>query len=229
MAVIDKFEVRARISPEAKGATERISKLLDRSQSNLLERLILTWEALWLQQMTAAERTKYLPAVHFADQVHFAELIEPVARRLLGEPNARFSNAREFRFGTHGSMSIDLKKRTWFDHENSIGGGVIALIHHKLGKSTDASAWLREEGFLSPKKTAVDPKPRLVRAYNSACRQLTSPRPRLLMRQRRTEALPPEQLQRQRGSERPKGRRKSRLRQRRLEATAPRTTEARGL
>jgi AAA domain-containing protein len=106
------------------------------------------------------------PAVHFADQVHFAELIEPVARRLLGEPNARFSNAREFRFGTHGSMSIDLKKRTWFDHENSIGGGVIALIHHKLGKSTDASAWLREEGFLSPKKTAVDPKPRLVRAYD---------------------------------------------------------------
>ena len=65
------------------------------------------------------------PAVHFADQVHFAELIEPVARRLLGEPNARFSNAREFRFGTHGSMSIDLKKGTWFDHENSIGGGVI--------------------------------------------------------------------------------------------------------
>jgi hypothetical protein len=71
MAVIDKFEVRARISPEAKGATERISKLLDRSQSNLLERLILTWEALWLQQMTAAERTKYL-----AGELTFTDAVE---------------------------------------------------------------------------------------------------------------------------------------------------------
>jgi hypothetical protein len=49
MAIREKFEVRGRISQEAKGATERISKLLDRSQSNLLEQMILTWEALWLQ------------------------------------------------------------------------------------------------------------------------------------------------------------------------------------
>ena len=87
---------------------------------------------------THAKNGHHHPAAHFADQIHFAELIEPVARRLLGEPNARLSNARELRFGTHGSMSIDLKKGTWFDHEDDIGGGVIALIHHKLGKTTDA-------------------------------------------------------------------------------------------
>ena len=71
MAIREKFEVRGRISQEAKGATERISKLLDRSQSNLLERLILTWEALWLQQMTAAERIKYL-----AGELTFTDAVE---------------------------------------------------------------------------------------------------------------------------------------------------------
>jgi len=115
---------------------------------------------------THAKNGHNQPAADFADQIRFAELIEPIARRLLGEPNARLSNAREFRFGTHGSMSIDLKKGTWFDHENTIGGGVIDLIRHKLGNGCDAIGWLREEGFQSPKKTAVYPKPRLVCTYD---------------------------------------------------------------
>jgi hypothetical protein len=76
MATREKFEVRGRISQEAKGATERISKLLDRSQSNLLEQMILTWEALWLQQMTAAERTKYL-----AGELSFTDAVEIGVRR----------------------------------------------------------------------------------------------------------------------------------------------------
>jgi hypothetical protein len=115
---------------------------------------------------THAKNGHHHPAAHFADQIHFPELIEPVARRLLGEPNARLSNEKELRFGNHGSMSIDRKKGTWFDHENTVGGGVLDLIHHKLGNGFDASAWLREEGFLSPKKTVIDSKPRFVCAYD---------------------------------------------------------------
>ena len=51
----------------------------------------------------------------------FAELMGPVARTLLGEPNQRLSSKHELRFGARGSMSIDLRKGTWFDHERNIG------------------------------------------------------------------------------------------------------------
>jgi hypothetical protein len=76
MAAKEKFEVRGRISQKAKGATERISRLLDRSQSSLLEQMVLTWEALWLQHMTATERTKYL-----AGELSITEAVEIGVRR----------------------------------------------------------------------------------------------------------------------------------------------------
>jgi hypothetical protein len=48
--------------------------------------------------------------------------MEPTARILLGEPNKRLSKPAELRFGTHGSMAINLKKGTFYDHENGRGG-----------------------------------------------------------------------------------------------------------
>ena len=54
--------------------------------------------------------------------------IETVAKALLGEPNAKLSSAAELRWGSHGSMSVDLKKGTWFDHEAEQGGGVVDLL-----------------------------------------------------------------------------------------------------
>jgi hypothetical protein len=47
------------------------------------------------------------------------KLMEPIARTLLGEPNQRLSSKTELRFGARGSMSIDLCKGTWFDHERN--------------------------------------------------------------------------------------------------------------
>lgn len=46
-----------------------------------------------------------------------------VATRLWGEPNRQQSNGHEMRFGTNGSKSLDVDKRTWFDHEAGEGGG----------------------------------------------------------------------------------------------------------
>jgi hypothetical protein len=67
-----------------------------------------------------------------AYRIDFHALTEPVARRLLGEPNPRLSRPpRELRFGTHGSVSVDLTRDTYFDHENNTGGGVIDLIKRK--------------------------------------------------------------------------------------------------
>ena len=45
----------------------------------------------------------------------FAALIEPVARRLLGDPNPPLSSRTEWRYGGRGSLSIDLEKGTFFD------------------------------------------------------------------------------------------------------------------
>jgi len=54
--------------------------------------------------------------------------IKIVAQALLGEPNKRLSSSSELRWGNHGSLSVDLAKGTWFDHEADEGGGVIDLI-----------------------------------------------------------------------------------------------------
>ena len=58
----------------------------------------------------------------------FARLIEPLARLFFGEPNSRLSTRGELRFGKHGSLSVDLEKGTWYDHEQQIGGGSIDLV-----------------------------------------------------------------------------------------------------
>lgn len=48
--------------------------------------------------------------------------IGQLARALWGEPNRRLSRRDELRFGEHGSKSVDLRNRTWFDHETREGG-----------------------------------------------------------------------------------------------------------
>ena len=58
----------------------------------------------------------------------FAQIIGPLAQLLLGEPNRAMSSAVELRYGAHGSLSVDLAKGTWFDHEANEGGGVLDLV-----------------------------------------------------------------------------------------------------
>jgi hypothetical protein len=58
----------------------------------------------------------------------FASLMGAVARELLGEPNRALSSKHELRYGTRGSLAIDLKKGVWHDHETNTGGGVLDLV-----------------------------------------------------------------------------------------------------
>lgn len=79
--------------------------------------------------------------------------IEPVALRVLpefvGEPNRALSSATELRFGKNGSLSVDLQKQTWHDHEDQTGGGVLDLLQAYRGYSKqEAVEWLQDEGFL---------------------------------------------------------------------------------
>jgi len=75
-----------------------------------------------------------------------AYLMDAVARRLLGAPNEPLSSERELRYGSKGSLSIDLNKGTYYDWEHKQGGGVLEFI--KRYGNADPFAWLRKEGLL---------------------------------------------------------------------------------
>jgi hypothetical protein len=94
----------------------------------------------------------------------WAALIEPVARELLGEPNSKLSNGKELRFGSRGSLSVDLEKGTWFCFETNEGGGVADLIAREIkGNGGDVNEWLRKRGFVPddapPRKKASPAAP----------------------------------------------------------------------
>jgi hypothetical protein len=79
----------------------------------------------------------------------FAQIIEPVARKLLGNPNRAQSSKTELRFGTNGSVSVDLRKGTYYDHEAKEGGGALDFIvrEARLSSHADALKWLKSNGF----------------------------------------------------------------------------------
>mgnify|MGYP000257921928 CR=1 FL=1 len=94
-----------------------------------------------------------------------APVMAAVARELLGEPNPRFSSERELRFGTHGSLSVDIVKGTWFDHEADQGGGVLDLIGNKRRCDHGAaSGWLRERKLIEGQSAWATP--RIAAAYD---------------------------------------------------------------
>lgn len=104
-------------------------------------------------------------------EIDFAGIIEPVARELLGDPNRALSSRTELRFGSRGSVSVVIAgdgRGTWFDHETSVGGGVLDLIRHKAGRANGAALdWLRERGFVEA-ETPHDRAgaPRIVATYD---------------------------------------------------------------
>lgn len=69
-----------------------------------------------------------------------------VCETLLGVPNRQLSKPNELRYGRQGSLSVDLQKGVYFDHEAGSGGGVIDLIRRQTGCHTrDAFDWLKDE------------------------------------------------------------------------------------
>jgi hypothetical protein len=73
--------------------------------------------------------------------IDFRALMEPVALGLLGEPNRELSRGPEWRYGSKGSMLVDVDKGTWFNFELNVGGGVLDLIKNELS-GTDPIKWL---------------------------------------------------------------------------------------
>jgi hypothetical protein len=91
--------------------------------------------------------------------------IEDVARHFFHEPNKDLSNKTELRFGKHGSMSVDLQKNSWYDHEEKEGGGVIDLVKREQGftDTKQCYEWLEQEGFKEKEEKVYR---RIVRCYD---------------------------------------------------------------
>lgn len=71
-----------------------------------------------------------------------------VARALLGDPNPALSDARHWRWGRRGSLSIDPARGLWWDFEAGTGGGVIDLVAHvQRCDRTAARKWLSGAGL----------------------------------------------------------------------------------
>ena len=71
--------------------------------------------------------------------------IKEIALDLLGEPNKKLSTDKELRFGTYGSMSVDLEKGTFFSHEDNEGGGTIDLVKRYVSDHVDYLKSQRQE------------------------------------------------------------------------------------
>jgi putative DNA primase/helicase len=85
--------------------------------------------------------------------------IGDIARHLLGEPNRKRSSRYQLRFGSNGSVAVEVDGHRigrWYDHEAEVGGGPLALVEIKGGMSREeAEAWLEQEGFAAPRRRAA--------------------------------------------------------------------------
>jgi hypothetical protein len=78
-----------------------------------------------------------------------AGTIAKVAAELLGDPNRELSTRKELRYGNRGSLSVDLEKGCWHDHEAGVGGGPQDLVRRETGLDAQGAAkWLRERGLI---------------------------------------------------------------------------------
>jgi hypothetical protein len=74
--------------------------------------------------------------------VDWQRIAPEVALQLLGEPSSKKSH--EWRYGTHGSLVVNINAGTWWDFENDLGGGLIDLIKHM---NQDVNTVLKQFGY----------------------------------------------------------------------------------
>ena len=70
----------------------------------------------------------------------FSTITRELCIRFWGKPSSE--TAKELRWGSGGSKSYSVEKRTWFDHEAQKGGGTIPLIEREC--STDRAGAVLE-------------------------------------------------------------------------------------
>jgi putative DNA primase/helicase len=85
--------------------------------------------------------------------------IAKIAERVLGEPNEELSSFHQWRFGSRGSVAVEIagpKRGRWFDHEEQVGGGPWELLTIKGGmRKGEAIEWLRTSGILAETRKPI--------------------------------------------------------------------------
>ena len=83
---------------------------------------------------------------------------EAIALGELGQPTSK--RGTEWRYGNHGSLSVDTRKGIWFDHESNEGGGITKLIARQRGTTMESIAAIleREYGVQRRSQEALTPK-----------------------------------------------------------------------
>lgn len=96
----------------------------------------------------------------------FKACARDVAIALLGEPNGEQSTNKVWRWGSRGSFTLDLTKGTWFDNEAGEGGGIVALVEHKMNLThNDAIQWLQDNGHIEKRERQARQKAEIVATY----------------------------------------------------------------
>lgn len=85
----------------------------------------------------------------FADiAARLNERIADLAHELLGAPNHGLSTREQLRFGTKGSLAVEISgihRGRWFDHEQGVGGDGMELVRARLGFANGAACdWARD-------------------------------------------------------------------------------------
>src|SRR4051794_19987701 len=86
-------------------------------------------------------------AAHVPHLPDLRSYIGEISRRLLGPPNEALSSRDNLRFGTHGSVSVEIggvKAGSWYDNENGVGGGPLEMLRD-IGVMSNGAAldWLK--------------------------------------------------------------------------------------
>lgn len=86
-----------------------------------------------------------------SNRIDWPAVAPDVVTALLGEPNRKLSRGARWRYGSKGSLSVDLDKAAWFDFEAEQGGKLSKLIEREKGCDwKGARRWLEVQGFVKP-------------------------------------------------------------------------------
>jgi len=126
---------------------------------------------------------------------HLNTRIDDLARQLLGEPNKALSTREQLRYGSKGSLAVDIagdKAGKWFDHERGIGGDGLELVCQTLNLRNGAACdWAKNWLGLS----ASDNKTNKVADILKSCGPVDGTSAERYLKRRGITIVPPDCIQ----------------------------------